>query len=353
MALCINACSNATQNVYSSFEQKEYFREFERNIHLIGTVDQDFEEIGNNSIRIVDSIMVVGHNDRWSFVSLNTKKTIANCLSIGQGPTEFSFFIPSTLSCAFYSDNDSLFAILPNRFKNQLFTLNVTTLLDKKECYLKVTDVDYDLSVCRDILPMDKRTIMFNKPNEEYTSLQRFIITDNKQEELQIAKNLCQTTISPGEDLNLVSSVIQYNSFKKRFVEAMIYSNQIHIYSCDEPFAKTLIYGNKVTDMTKVQNTELGDRVYTYDNMATWDMGFGVIWLNENRKEFSRSNRSDTIIHIFNWVGKPLVEVSLDRPISSFDIDFRNKILYAIDKEEDILLSYNADELIKYIQENE
>ena len=202
------------------------------------------DEIGLQSIKIVDTLLFVDRGSTWVIYSLDGKRKYGECMRAGRGPGEFTYSIPWVRSCYFFHDRDSLFVYTPEKHIRCLYELNITEVLSGGNTVPHtVIKTDHINSDCWAVTPCGKDRILLTQADDYYTSVRRLMYENDTITQLPVTRGIDEVTITPGNDLNLLAKAIRYNDAADKFVEAMCHLNQINIYSADGTEGKTICVG--------------------------------------------------------------------------------------------------------------
>ena len=99
-------------------------------------------------------------------------------------------------------------------------------------------------------------------------------------------------------------------------------------------------------DIEDIQNKKLWERIYTFNDIATFSDFWGVVYINEDAKTYQTGRKKLPCIYLFDWEDKPLTELKLKHFITTFDIDLRNRTLYTFDLEDEVLHKYDINKIL-------
>ncbi len=151
--------------------------------------------------------------------------------------------------------------------------------------------------------------------------------------------------------MNILSRNTCYNSASDKFVEAMLYLNQINIISGDGTEGKTICVGKRLDDISKIERENYASLVKGYTTVSAWDEGFGAIYSGATEMDYQLLTANDLRIQFFDWEGNPRCLVELPYQTYSFDIDFENKVMYVLNTTDDKLIAYDATEIIQCLRD--
>ena len=314
------------------------------NLKLIDTVD--CEVYGMRSIKIVDSLLFISTIPSWTAVSINDKKPIAEFFSMGQGPGEF-YYIPRAAEGYFFNKNDSLYVYAPDHNNNRILELNVTKALSHEpfEVIPAINTPEINNS-CWVTIPCGEDKVFLSRANGSFTGFRRFIVSNDSVFNLPLTQAADELTVNDSGDINILSKVTRFCPASGKIVEFMLYLNQINVFSIDGSWGKTICVGKKLDNVKTIEQQDMFLRTDTYTSGSVWPQGFGGIYSGYTEKEIQKSLTEKNKIQFFDWDGKGICEVELPFEVLAFDLDFENGILYVIKKDEDMLLRYDASEVV-------
>ncbi|MDE6483354.1 MAG: hypothetical protein K2L01_06320, partial [Rikenellaceae bacterium] len=243
-----------------SIGKPEFIREFPRTGQLKEIESFKLDEVGLRDIMVVDTLLFVDKagifgtiGNAWVIYSLDGKKEYGGCMRTGNGPGEFIYSPPYVSSCYFFNDNDSLFVHAPNESKSQILELNITRLLqDSSRAPHPVIETDYLKSMCWAVTSCGNGRVLITQANDNFTGFQRLMYENDTVHQLPITKDIDKVTIDVGDntnEINLLAKVVRYNAAADKFIEAMLYLNQINLYSTDVTEGNTICVGKKLEDV--------------------------------------------------------------------------------------------------------
>ena len=343
---CILLLCGCTTKEYKSLfiGEPEIIKDFNFSSSLEEFNDFYCDEIGINGVKVVDSLLIVGHPSYWTLINMNDGKH-KDILSVGEGPDDF-YSLPRCSSAVYVELNDSLYAFIPDKTNSRIMHLNVSRSMSDGE----TNGITYEKNNILknevwDVIMCDTASFWMSVPNESFTGFKREICNSDSIYEPEITQEMSRHTVN--ENINLLSRVTRYNRAADKFVEAMVYLNQINIYSRDGKSGKTICVGKQLDNVNEIEDTPRLKLKNTYNSVAAWDMGFGAVYSGHTDMEIETGQTKGSEIQFFNWDGKPVMRVKFPYEILSIDLDIDNQVLYVIDAEKDALRKYNAKPIIK------
>lgn len=166
--------------------------------------------------------------------------------------------------------------------------------------------------------------------NERESGLTRFLWKADGKESLPVCAPLeeLQITVpSDGYNFNLAGTAMGYHAGRGCVVEACLFLNMIHLYSLDGSFSKTVCYGKRVDDLSRLERLPFLEVQRRFNDVRVYDDFFAVLYEGQE-------------VLLFNWRGEPLTRIVLPEKADSFDIDPGRGFLYALGIEEERIVKY-------------
>ena len=197
---------------------------------------------------------------------------------------------------------------------------------------------------------IDSLTILCRERSKTETHIERFLL--NNSLVFPHLERLNQAHVRHGEDFNILAAGVLYCPNKKLVVEMPVNLNYINVYALDGSSQMTICVGDELDDIEKIQDTDRMDRIYRFGGLQVFPDFWGVLHLNESLKTYITNREQLPEILLFDWDGKPLAQLKLNRFISTFDIDFTNGFLYTLDERTEEFCKYDIRDILKKIQMN-
>ena len=102
-------------------------------------------------------------------------------------------------------------------------------------------------------------------------------------------------------------------------------------------------------NINKIQYKPRWARTYTFADLRLFENFWGVIHIDEDEKTYQLGRKKLPLIYLFDWKGKPIVELKLDHFITSFDIDLKNGSLYTFDVHSDEFYRYDVKGILSKV----
>ena len=162
-------------------------------------------------------------------------------------------------------------------------------------------------------------------------------------------ERLNRFALEPGADINALSSQHGIKSDGSRIVEAYRRIDQINLYSPDGKLCKTITAAKKLQSPHSV--SPRGDRMLYYRDIKTTDDYFAVLYLKDKESRIEKGKNKAPTIQFFYWNGKPMAELTLNKPVSTFEIDEKGGLLYTLDDTTEQMYMYDISGFINILNQ--
>lgn len=334
-AVVFGCCDHAETKM--SIGSPKFITDFPKTLKIKSGNSYKIDEIGINSLKFIDSLLIVGHFDHWSIYSSDGKTKYGDCLKLGKGPNEFNI-IPRCSASLFENNNDSIYAYIDDRNRNRILEFNLSEFISSGDQHIVPTiESKYLRSDVWDVTPLSETETLLTIPTKKFDGFERRILLKDSLIKLPITEELDALSVKKGEEeINLLSKVLRFNRESGKIVEAMLSLNQINIYSKDGTWGKTICVGNSLDDIRKIESTIRLNRKYTYETLSTWDWGFGAVYLGQKELDWQKQEKCNSEIQFFDWNGNPLFNINLNESISAFDISPDMKHLLVVTRDDEL-----------------
>lgn len=259
----------------------------------------------------------------------------------GHGKHEFMYipgseFVNSSdtgVTCDFLAQNDVF------------YRCNLTKSLDEGKLCVDEIHAGTKLDDAFYVSALNDSTFFVNRSNG--FGFQREILVGGQRKEIGNIGNL--NKVRATEDINTVSFVACVNKQKGMVAEAMLYLNQINLYSIFDSAHqnKTICIGDELMNVAKVDEMSKRKKKWTFAKIKSYSDYFVVLCQNATEKELYDGNRESYLL-VFDWGGTPLLKIVIPFMASSFGISDTGDI-YIFDsygKFEKLFLYKNINDII-------
>ena len=335
---------------FMMFDDVEYIKKFPHTYRLSGGTVPDIDVIGITDFHVIDSMMAFslkGSDTLWAFYSLPDYRLLGRCLTRGDGPGEFLQVPNVDFKSDFFKKDGRLSAVVYDFQKGRAMKLNVDSVLVSHR---------NQVSVLCDTLPpflfnficIDDSTFFCKEIDSTQTRQLRYIQRASGRSVPPVLDRLNRASVNkPMEDINIISTIAKMNHENGLIVEMPIGLNYINLYSLDGRTAKTICIGEEADDISHIEKLRFADQIYTFSELCVFDNFWGVVLIGEDNKTVQTSRKKHPSILLFDWEGKPVAELKMDRFMTSFDIDLINGTLYTFDVYTDEFYRYDISHILK------
>ena len=343
--------SPTVQSDNMAFDEVLYIDRFPLSFSLNDEIEVDLGTIGIRSFYIYDSLLICSVKNNtglWSFFSLPNYKPLGDFLSRGEGPFEFIQEPNPGSRAKFYKENDTVYAGIYDAYRGKVYKMNIDKSIERKKLEISILN-DSLPKVLFDFIMIDSSAFFCREIKNYDTQQIRYILINGEKVIPLHFEKLNQAKIKEGEDINIISSIIKQSCHNDLIVEMPIGLNYINLYNIEGSFKRTICIGKKLDNIRKIQSKLRWDRVYTFANLQLFNIFWGVVQINEDEKTYQTNRKKLPSILLFDWEGKPIAELKLNRHITSFDIDMANGHLYTFDVHTDEFYKYNINDILPQI----
>lgn len=153
--------------------------------------------------------------------------------------------------------------------------------------------------------------------------------------------NEVKLTTNDGFRFNMLFGFAVYNKERHRMVEASAMLNTIQLYSVDDDFARTICIGRCPDDVSAIEKLPLADLPMSFQSLRAFEQGFGILFFGTTLDSFEQIKTNTPIILLFDWNGQLMDCYNVPVWISSFDIDWDNKVVYGVDYDEEKVYQFS------------
>lgn len=348
--LFLSSCQR-TENKYMAFENIFYISDFPKIFNLDEGEKLELGIMGVQSLCVKDTILMVSTLDDtgyWSFFRLPDYDCVGKFLAKGRGGNEV-LASPRVAWQSFFRQGNELYSAIYNFYSGDLLEMNVSKTL--KDSVLAVSKAAISLPKnLFALVRIDSSSYFCREVNAAHTKQTRYILRNGEKDIPEYFEVLNEAAVDAGEDVNILGCYYGYNSERKIMAEASMDMNIINLYSIDNgPFNMTLCYGDRVPSVCSVQDVSPRKKRTEYCNIVAYENFFAALYYGETAENIHEGKAGRQQIQFFSWDGNPLATVILDKPVNSFDIDFREKRLYTLNYETEEIYQYDFGEMLVFL----
>lgn len=343
LLLALSACVRET--AYLACEQVETIKEFPINIEEKALSPLPIDVPGCVDITVADSFLICKYIDGdyfWKVYSLNDCQFRANLFRKGHGKNETA----DLPTCERVIVNDTSVSCDVMTFENKLYRCHIQRSIDCANIITDdITPKKSGLSDMLATLYSVNDSTYFVKWIKKY-GFSRALYQNNKDVPIDNIGNL--NDVFNNKELNSLSAGSFLCSAKNKMVEAMLCLNQLHIYSLDGSWSKTLnIFGEPI-NLYEVDGQSHKDIVEQFSEVQGNDDYIVALYLGGKETELMENKVKSSIL-IFDWDGNAKAKVTLPFAASAIDIDDNGNIyLFSRYMETERIYRYkNVNDIVK------
>lgn len=298
--LAFVSCVGKRTEGIAAFKNVEYFSEFPINSVLKEGELFDVDVMGINDIDVESGFLLVstmGSDKQIIVFDENTKEKKGDFYRAGNGPGEVPFTIFFNNFVITRSNSGPMGYLYDATGK-----LSVVDILQSAETGFPEILSHYTMERgLRSCFPISEGCYLCHKWNHTESGLSRFIVDHNQKKYLPVLGQLDSARItvpSEGFKFNILGTSVSVNQDAGMAAECSLRLNTIHVYSLTGDKSKTLCYGDKIDDFTRLETLDISLYPKTFSLMQSYLFGFSCLY-------------SSSELMLFNWDGDPLAKISL------------------------------------------
>lgn len=346
----LSSCSESpkSDSDYMIMDEVVYVDKFPEKVILKNPVKVEMSIIGATKFVIQDSLLIFSTqnpNGLWSFISLPNFCYEGSYLGKGNGPNEFLSSPWVGTNNSFYQKDGQLFSLIYDFQKGVLHEMNINrTLADK---HLIISTINDSLPpFCPTVIRIDSAKFFCREISADMTKQERYLLDNGVKSIPSLFEKLNLAAVKPGEDCNILATMIKRCGNTDRFIEMPLKLNYINIYSLDGLVGKTICIGKKLDDISEIRKLSMPDRIYRHGDLRVYDSFFAILCINEDEGTYELGRKKLPSIQFFTIDGEPLVELMLSNFITSFDINFNEGYLYTYDFKSEEFYKYEVADIL-------
>lgn len=153
--------------------------------------------------------------------------------------------------------------------------------------------------------------------------------------------NDIQLSAKDGFRFNMLFGFAVYDKQRGRIVEASTMLNTINIYDLDGNFSKTVFIGETPDEVSEIEILSLAEMPLSFQSLRSFDNGFGIIYYGDDQILLDSDTSAKPAILLFDWDGNMTAGLRVPVWITSFDIDWTSKTVYAVDYKEEKIFRFS------------
>ena len=306
-----------------------YVKTFPEEYSLTGAEEVDAGVLGVLSVKIMDSLLVVGTSGdpAWKVFSLDDLSEVTSLIRKGNGPGEF-LSVPWLSQVEFYEEDGNTYCYLSDMNKSEMYRMNFSESLKTGQAEIETIGTGFPYPSFGLVYVGDS-TYYGRAFGDNSTKINRVFMKGDETSVPSWLEEINSAHVDPGVDFNLLSAGLSYKRDRNLVIETPVYLENINLYTLDGSFRTSVNIGRRLSDIDDMQELSIHDRTDTFSG-ACLENYYGKY--------------GEPHIFCFDYEGNPLADIRLDEHCTGFDFDFDGGVLYAVDYERDKLLRYTLPE---------
>lgn len=303
------------ENVFN-VEKKYIISDFPESKTIEG-VELEVDLLGVTSIACYDSLIIFCTpklDKMYRIISQHTGETLSEIITKGQGPNEFlRSFRPE-----YYEKlDDDVYMTIIDFLDNKIRKVNINKgrILDSTKI-----DVSHIPGLCT-LYKYDNEYLFIDYMQLDTLNQRYGLMNVDNGEVITFAQKIDGVDIGGQINSYLLAAPTVFNAKEKKCAAAMVFLSQINILDINNP-DKSFCLITSDHNLTMSQVAKSTERKRFYIDVESDDNFIYALWQGD--LENSRS------LHVFDWGGKPIMDITINEPIKSLCYNPRIKTLYGI-----------------------
>lgn len=298
--------------------------------------------LGNREILIIDSVAILSTSDNkmaWKIISLSADTVIGGFIDAGNGPNELSMIPLLSQSSVVRHGNTTLLAV-PDNMKQCWHNFNLGNIISgQNEQDSIIGDPEIDQFTVYKSYTKDNTTYRLSV-NPTDRNINRRISVNGDTINNSHAEWLNHFTVDNLEHIGRLMPTVALSPSGKKVVEIYNSYPQINLYSLFGDDAVTLTPDDKVVDYVEFTGQSATAPTAIYRGIKGYEKFFVINKIGDN---------DTTELQFYDWEGNPVLSLIIPYTVNSFDIDFINGRIIAVNYPEDIVMEYQAKDILQKI----
>lgn len=299
--------------------------------------------IGLSGFDIQDSLLIVSTRAKtgsWKIIRISDMAILGEFLNTGNGPDEFSSFVPSVSYSDRIVENGCLNYLPTDINRRTLHRFNVTNSLSGRQTDISSMQNDIPRA-CFEYIFIDDSTCFYKQQSDDNTGFIRKLAHNGKSFEPEGLKEINSAHVNPGQWYGPVYTNLWYSRDRNIIVEISSALNNVNLYTPDATWRKSLCIG-KPDNLDDIVNDPREQEPVSFCHARLYDDFFAVMYLGETALSYERGRTELPHIYCFGYDGSPLADIRIDKLAESFD--FADGRLYVLDPNTESFWSYALPE---------
>lgn len=333
LVLFITSCSKPKLENVFDFETKN----FPKNIKILSEkLKLPSEVLKIESFNVIGSFLVINQDRRdllFSILNISNLEHVKSFGVKGNGPNEFNLAFPNTFK-PMYKGNQKMFAT-GNKMSNVQY-YKIEDLISGNETPYKITKLSPSLNGYRAIVYI-KDSLIVGAPYGGDTDLFKYSKERGVDKFLKYPNKF--PLIKKELKREVYGSYMAANPNNKKFVRTYSNIGRIEIFDLINPTPFIINYKNfpslkenlKLNTNSKYPNRNKDEKVFSWGIKASKKYIYVSVYNNLYTNVVGKNGPKQSFIpavHVFDWSGKPIANLTLDNHYINFDVDESGEFLY-------------------------
>ncbi len=331
--LFITSCRN-TDSPPIFMEKSPTYIEFDRSVELVGEL-LPIDVFAADNIYIIDTLLIFttpALDTLYHAVSTRDHKWVKSFIPKGEGPNEFdNVLVPLSVE----TKNSNILISFYHRARQGIFHYNLTqSFLQGKDLFQDTIPLGELTEVYR-AYQIDEEQAFVD--NMDFINInQQYSIYNWKDQHLVHSDKALIPSLNDHGDTYLLATNTIFSKSQLKYAGAMVFADQLNIYDIANPERSFVISVSKnPTSLIDVSRTLMPfKKEYYVDLREANNLLFGL-YANFGRKEWANGD-NPAVIHVIDWDGHPICQLSTKEKLVNFDIDPENNTLYGLTEKQEV-----------------
>lgn len=334
------SCSQSESSDVIAFSNKVTPEDFPIHEYLGQGRVLDFNTLGNREISIIDSVAVISTSadkKAWKIVSLNSDSIIGEFIDAGNGPDELAL-IPLLSQTSIVNRGDTTLLAVPDNISRQWHSFNLQKIISGQDDSDSIIP-DSELDQFTVYKGLKNNTIYKICVNPADNKILRAISINGDTIKTPYIEWLNHFTVDKPEHIGRLMPTVALSPSGTQVVEIHNSYPQINLYSLDKNSAITITPNGNAVGIDRSTNQAPDTAPIIYNGIRAYANFFVISKAGES---------ASTELCFFDWKGKPVLSLTAPHIINSFDIDFNNNRILAINYPDDIIIEYKINSSLNF-----
>lgn len=316
------------QNIFIG--ENQYIKTFNDTITLNGK-KIDIENMGANTIDVVDSFLVFSCSQLDTFYNVYSKYTYQHCGNFvpkGRGDNELPM-ISFPLFCK--NGNNHSLVYLDDMSTGTIKALDLTQSCAEQKTIFSLPSINIKkIPGFRFLYPIQDSIYFLHGLNHSNRK-DYYALYNEQQKQYTILDTIFRYSLQDIGDMFLYNTSNVFNPLQQKYATAMQFFNQINIYSLAKPQQHfSIIVGERPTRLKDVEETLMPEKFEFYEDMTGTNALLFAVYANRTRKDWAILEDVPSEIHVFDWDGNPRYLLKIKEKLAHIALDEERKILYGM-----------------------